>query len=121
MTSWTIFGGWPLELVGRPTRWVEIVDSVPTFLGTVDASGLGMGGTWISTNPATPPMLWRRPFSQEIQESLVSSNNPNGTITNSDLEQLALVCHPDVLAWSHNIREHTICALSNNTAAVSSE
>jgi hypothetical protein len=42
-----------------------------------------------------------------------------GTITNSDLEQLALVCHPDVLTSHHDIREHTICALSDNTAAVS--
>jgi hypothetical protein len=107
------------ELESRPTRWAEIVDSVPTFLGTVDASGLGMGGTWLSTNSLVAPLLWRVPFSQELQNSLVSSENLSGTITNSDLEQLALVCHPDVLTSHHDIREHTICALSDNTAAVS--
>jgi hypothetical protein len=103
------------ELESRPTRWAEIVDSAPTFLGTVDASGLGMGGTWLSTNSHITPLLWRFPFSQEIQNSLVSSGNLSGTITNSDLEQLSLVCHPDVLTSHHDIRE---CALSNNTAAV---
>jgi hypothetical protein len=109
------------ELTGRPTRWAEIVDSAPTFLGTVDASGLGMGGTWIPTSPATAPMLWRFPFSRDIQAALISSDNPTGTLTNSDLEQLALVCHPDILASCHDIREQTICALSDNTAAVSRE
>jgi hypothetical protein len=107
------------ELESRPTRWAEIVDSAPTFLGTVDASGLGMGGTWLSTNSLVAPLLWLVPFSLELQNSLVSSENLSGTITNSDLEQLALVCHPDVLTSHHDIREHTICALSDNTAAVS--
>jgi hypothetical protein len=109
------------ELRARPTRWAEIVDSAPTFLGTVDASGVGMGGTWIPTNPSMAPLLWRHPFHQSIQDSLVSSDNRSGTITNSDLEQLALVCHPDILASCHDIRENTICALSDNTAAASRE
>jgi hypothetical protein len=78
-----------------------------------------MGGTWIPTQPQLAPLLWRFPFAQEIQDALVSSNNMGRTITNSDLEQLALVCHPDVLTSHHDIREHTICALSDNTAAVS--
>jgi hypothetical protein len=107
------------KLTARPTRWAEIIDSAPTFIRTVDASGLGMGSTWILTQPHLTPLLWRFPFAQEIQDALVSSNNMSGTITNSDLEQLALVCHPNVLTSYHDIREHTICALSDNTAAVS--
>jgi hypothetical protein len=67
------------------------------------------------------PLLWHFPFTQEIQDALIASDNMGGTITNSDLEQLALVCHPNVLTSHHNIRKHTICALSDNTAAVSQD
>jgi hypothetical protein len=80
-----------------------------------------MGGTWIPSNPTTPPLMWRLPFSRDIQNLLISSDNPNGTLINSDQEQLALVCHPDILTSCHDIREHTFCALPNNTAAVSRE
>jgi hypothetical protein len=91
----------------------------PHLLGNRGCIWFGHGGTWLSTNSLVAPLLWRAPFSQELQNSLVSSENVSGTITNSDLEQLALVCHPDVLTSHHDIREHTICALSDNTAAVS--
>jgi hypothetical protein len=52
---------------------------------------------------------------------LVSSSNPSGSLTNSDLEQLGLVCHADILASAYDIREHTISTSSDNTAAVSRE
>jgi hypothetical protein len=48
-----------------------------------------------------------------------TSENPSGTLTNSDLEQLALVCHPNILVTNHDTHERTICVLSDNTAAVS--
>jgi hypothetical protein len=87
----------------------------------VDACGVGMGGTWISPNPNLAPLLWREHFSPTISAQLVSSSNTKGTLTNSDLEQTALVCHADVLASEYDIREHTISTLSDNTAAVSRE
>jgi hypothetical protein len=33
------------------------------------------------------PHVWRQPFPKDIQKNLVSFDNPQGTITNSDLEQ----------------------------------
>jgi hypothetical protein len=106
------------DLGTQPTRWAEAVDSSPTFLGMVDACGVGMGGTWISPNPKLNPLLWCEPFSPTISAQLMSSSNKMGTLTNSDLEQTALVCHADVLASKYDVREHTISTLSDNTAAV---
>lgn len=107
------------DLSTRPTRWGEIVDSAPSFFGAVDASGSGMGGVWIPANPLQSPLLWRSKFSDDIRSALVSFDNPSGTLTNSDFEQAGLVCHPDILAQAYDVREHTVCALSDNTAAVS--
>jgi hypothetical protein len=109
------------DLAHRPTRWAEIVDSTPAFLGTVDASGDGMGGTWLSRSDGETPLVWRHRFPPSVTSALVTSGNPNGTLTNSDLEQMALTCQPDILACEHDIRERTICAMSDNTAAVSRE
>jgi hypothetical protein len=109
------------NLRARPTRWAEIVDSAPAFLGTVDASGQGMGGIWLSADDNCHPILWRSEFPASVQSRLVTYDNPSGNLTNSDLEQLALTCHPDILACEHEIRERSICILSDNTAAVSRE
>jgi hypothetical protein len=103
----------------RPTRWAEIVHSSPTCMGTVDASGLGMGGVWLPTTSKSPPLLWRSPFDRTITNKLVTADNPAGTITNSDLGQLSLACHPDILTSNMDVREQTIRALSDKTAAIS--
>jgi hypothetical protein len=109
------------DLGSRPTRWGEIVDTDPSFLGSVDACAAGMGGVWIDAHQKLPPLLWRQHFDHHTSTSVVSSDNPAGVLTNSDLEQAGLVCHPDILVQAYDTREHTICALSDNTAAVSRE
>jgi hypothetical protein len=110
------------RLNARPTCWAEIVDSSPAFIGTVDALGLGMGGTWIScTDTQAAPLLWCHRFDATISDRLVSMENPTGSLTNSELEQLTLTCHPDILTDNHDVREETICALSDNMAAISHE
>jgi hypothetical protein len=81
-----------------------------------------MGGTWLPVDSATTaPILWHYQIPTEVSHRLVSSSNPTVSLTNLDLEHLALVCHPDILAAEHDIREQTICLLSSNTAAVSRE
>ena len=109
------------SLSSRPTRWGELIDSDPSFLGAVDACGTGMGGVWFDSAGIQPPRLWRQPFSLATQATLLSADHPSGTITNSDLEQVGVVCHSDILARQVDLRERTICTLSDNTAAVSRE
>jgi hypothetical protein len=107
------------ELASRPTRWGELVDNDPSFLGTVDASGLGMGGIWLHCNNGTAPLMWRCHFDPSLQNQLISSTNPTGTITNSDLEQTSLIMQQDIIAQQHDIRERTLCAMTDNMAALS--
>jgi hypothetical protein len=109
------------SLVNRPTRWGELVDSDPLFLGTVDASGLGMGGVWLNTNGNLPPLMWRFRFDVALRARLVSAANTLGDITNSDLEHAGTVAHQDILALQYDIREATLCTMTDNTAALSRE
>ena len=109
------------HLASRPTRWGEVVDSDPEFLGAVDASGSGMGGVWLHSSGTGVPILWRQQFDAAVTARLVSADNPSGDITNSDLEQTGLTCHQDILAQAHDVRERTVHALTDNMAALSRE
>lgn len=109
------------RLASRPTRWGELVDTDPRFIGAVDASGIGMGGVWLDPEDKLEPLMWRYKFDAVIADHLVSSDNPKGTLTNSDLEQTGLVCHQDILVQVYDARECTVCALTDNTSALSRE
>lgn len=37
----------------RPTRLQELVPQTPSYVGASDASGVGMGGVWFATHPAS--------------------------------------------------------------------
>ena len=108
------------DLASRPTRISEIIATQPSIIGACDAAGTGMGGVFFvpSKSGQIQPYLWRQPFSKLIQDQLVSFNNPNGTITNSDLELCGNVAHHDVIAQLADIRERTIWTGSDNTANV---
>ena len=84
----------------------------------MDASAAGMGGIWLDALQRLPPLLWCQWFPQEVTDALVSWDNPKGELTNLDLEQAGMVCHPDILAQQYDVRERTLCALSDNTLAI---
>lgn len=105
------------DLHNRPTRLAEIVPDQLSAIGTVDAAGPGMGGIWL--HPNLQPLLWRAPFPRSIQRLLVSSDNPTGSITNSDLEQAGMIAHQDIIAQHWDVRERTIASLGDNTPALS--
>ena len=77
---------------------------------------VGMGGTWLpaTTNSNIDPTLWRAQFPPEILAQLVSTDNPHGTITNSDLELAGQITHHDVLAQQVNLRGRTLAPLGDN-------
>jgi hypothetical protein len=114
------------SLSDRPTRIAEVVPTEPTHVGASDAARPGMGGVWvppIQSSPtlspeAMPPLVWRQPFPDHIQASLVSFANPKGSITNSDLELAGVLCHQDIIAHHADCRERTLATLCDNTPAV---
>ena len=110
------------DLSTRPTRIAELVPLAPAAEGHHDASGAGAGGVWFPGDSLTPregwtanqPVIWRVPWPQHIRDKLVSSNNPTGTITNSDLELAGGLIHLDCLAQTFDTRERTVVSKGDN-------
>ncbi len=105
------------DLQARPTRLGEIVDTIPVAYGTADASAKGMGGVWLSADPKFPPILWRMTFPPKVQTALVSTANPNGTITNSDLELAGQIAAQDLLLNHYDCRERSLSVFTDNVSA----
>jgi len=119
------------DIASRPTHLAEVVPTPPTYYGSVDAAKQGMGGVWFPPGPPLPnaihpplsqrlqaPCLWRFPFPTSITSQLVSTENPTGAITNSDLELAGSVAHDDILASAVNVTHLTTCGLNDNTPTV---
>ena len=110
------------DLAQRPTRMAEIVPTHPLYAGCCDAALAGMGGVWLPSTdpyyPQHPPYVWRDPFPPQVQRELVSTTNPSGTISNSDLELAGAIAHAGALAHHRDIRECTVAIFSDNTPAV---
>ena len=97
------FGRLAASLCSRPTHLAELVPQQPTLLGATDAARAGMGGMYF--DHTGQGYYWRYPFPPDVQAALVTTANPTGHITNSDLEQSALLGHlgavPNLLVQSH--------------------
>ena len=109
------------DVASRPTRIAELVpDKYPATLGACDAAGSGMGGIHFIplANGKTQPVLWRSPFPDWVRDRLVSFDNPQGDITNSDLELAGAVAHNDILAQYANVAERTTLNMYDNTPTV---
>jgi hypothetical protein len=81
----------------------ELVDTPVAVIGASDAAAPGMGGVIFAQDQSTGklnPLLWRAPFPKDIQLDIVSSKNPAGSITNSDLGLAGTIAQHDVTALS---------------------
>ena len=72
------------SLANRPTHLRKLEPFAPSWIGTNDALGSGMGEVF--QDPEGQYFVWRSPFSQATQARLVSSSNPKGDVTINDLE-----------------------------------
>ena len=88
----TAFQDWRqliLEAAMEPTSVNELVPGEAVYKGTLDASRDGAGGAWVHGTKEIAPIVWRVKFPPEVAARLVTQDNPNGDITNLDLEMVA--------------------------------
>ena len=93
------------DIASRPTRIAELVPMLSSAEGHHDASGEGAGGVWFPAPHLAPrhgfddrPLLWRLQWPQDIIDSLVTEDNPHGTISNSDLKLDGGLLHLEAIA-----------------------
>ena len=79
----------------RPTTLEELVPGVDLHVGACDAAKSGRGGVWFTDDGQA--IVWREPYSQEVQREVISDSNMNGKLTNSDLELEGTVLHQMLL------------------------
>ena len=113
------------DITSRPTRLAEIIPLAAAAEGHHDASGEGAGGVWYPGPHLVPregfqnkPVVWRLRWPQFIIDQLVTSENPDGTISNSDLELAGGLLHLEALAQCFDIRERTVLSKTDNLNAL---
>ena len=110
------------DLEARPTRLAEVVPLRPVADGHHDASGAGAGGVWWPGSQAVPrqgwsrrkPILWRLQWPQWVRDRLATWENPNGTISNSDLELAGGLLQLECIAQTLDVRERTVLSRGDN-------
>jgi hypothetical protein len=86
------------NLASRPTHVSELVQAdEPDYIGYCDASGFGAGGVWFGGRKHLAPIVWRVPWPKDLTNAIISDSNPQGTITNSDLEMAGVLLQEAVL------------------------
>lgn len=129
------------DLQNRPTRLYETVPVVPMIAGTHDALGTRAGGVWLhsphtilctaplqiaakrntltTVTPTSPvPIVLRARFPEQISQDLVSFRNPQGSITNSDLELAGGIINDEAAAQCLDICKLTTKASTDNLATM---
>ena len=109
------------QIASRPTHMLELTPAAPSFIGFVDACKHGIGGVWLSGTERIQPTVWRCPVPLDIQNKLVSQNNPNGSITINDLEMTGILIQWLVLETIApcSLKHTNVAIYCDNTSAVS--
>ena len=83
------------SIATHPTCFAELVPNYPLAIGSIDATKSGKGGVLFAKGKQL--LLWHVPFPPAIQACIISTNNPTGDITNSNLEQAGVLAQADVM------------------------
>jgi hypothetical protein len=85
------------DLASRPTHVSELVEQTLDYTGYCDASAFGAGGVWFGGNKELQPVIWRVQWPKDVTDAVVSDSNPDGRLTNSDLEMAGVLLQEAVL------------------------
>jgi hypothetical protein len=107
--------------LSNPISLHALVPKAPEFVMGCDASILGVGG-WL-WQPSHPHHIyvWRHPFPAQIQQQVVTAENPTGAINNSELELVGLLLLVHLASSLANHPYPTLWCASDNIAAVACE
>jgi hypothetical protein len=107
------------ESTTKPTHCRELVSGWPDYIGIVDASGHGAGGVVFGELSACTPVVFRWEWSDDIKKDIKTLANPNGRLTNSDLEMAGLLMLWLVIEGvCPNLCKKRITLFSDNTPTV---
>ena len=109
------------NIASRLTRITALVPLLSSTEGHHDASGLGAGNVWfpsdhlhLQTGSTHTPLVGVSSGWTSSSEKIVTSFNPTGTISNSDLDLSGGLLHLEALAQSLDACEQTILSKTNN-------
>jgi hypothetical protein len=109
------------DLASRPTHVNELVQTPLDYTGYCDASAFGAGGVWFGAAQRLNPIVWRVQWPKDVTNAVISTTNPTGTLTNSDLEMAGVLLQEAVLeaAIGPNRMRHAQTAIGcDNSPAV---
>ena len=69
-----------------PTSILQLIFAAPTYISYTDVCRLWADGVWCSGTKCLNLFLWQVEWPQDIQDNLVTAENPNRKITINDLE-----------------------------------
>ncbi len=106
------------KTVTSPTRCRNLIPGWPDYVGITDASAHGLGGVIIAELKAVPPIVFRAQWPPSITSEIVSTENPNGKLTNSDLELAGLLVFWLVMEEVCVVKNSHVALFSDNSPTV---
>ncbi|KAL7533277.1 hypothetical protein ACHAWF_011989 [Thalassiosira exigua] len=108
------------ESMAFPTHCKQLVQGWPDYVGVKDASGHGVGGVVIGEGAACVPTVFRMEWPDDIKADIVTLDNPQGRVTNSDLEMAGLLLLFLVMEEvCPELRHRHVALFSDNSPTVS--
>ena len=103
------------SIANQPTHLAKVVLNYPCVIRAMDATRTGMGSVLFASSKH--PMLWHMTFPEDIQQCIMTTDNPGGDLTNSDLEQTGVLAQANITNNLYDLHDHTLSTLNDNIAA----